>query len=290
MNTNDVYTIEGDDIPRQLKEIPQPPKKLFVWGNLPKEGAKILCIVGSRKYSTYGEQATLQLISGLKGYNICIVSGLAHGIDTIAHKAALDVGLQTIAFPGSGLDPSVLYPKKHRKLSEEIIFNGGGLISEFEMTHPAFSWTFPMRNRLMAGIAESVIIIEAREKSGTLITSRLALDYNKNVGALPGEITSPLSIETNKLIREGATPITCYADILEMLGLQRPEENFVQKELTLELTEKERKIIEFLQIESHTSEQLILKLNCGAQEINGLLSSLEIQGLIKSLGGKFKIN
>ncbi len=289
MNEN-TYTIEGDGIPFQLTQIPQPPKRLFVQGKMPNEGAKILCIVGARKYSSYGEEATRKLILGLKGYNICIVSGLALGIDGIAHRAALDAGLQTIAFPGSGLDRKVLYPSKHKKLANEILYAGGGLISEFEMIHPAFNWTFPMRNRLMAGISEAVIVVEAELLSGSLITTRLALDYNRNVGIVPGQITSKLSDGPHSLIKDGATPVTCSADILEMLGFQRPEGTFVQRELLLDLNEKEKKIIEELQIESLNKDQLVQKFNCSAQEINGLISSLEIQGLIKEVGGKFRIN
>ena len=287
MNNNEIKILKGDEIPFSLTQIPEPPKKLYIKGSLPKQGAKILCIVGSRKHSSYGEQALKQLISGLSGYNICIVSGLAIGIDGIAHRSALDAGLQTIAFPGSGLHDNVLYPKKHSSLADEIVYSGGGLISEYEMTQPAFEWTFPRRNRLMVGISESVIIIEAREKSGTLITSRLALDYNKNVGALPGEITSPLSIETNKLIRDGAIPITCSEDILEMLNINKVEKKPIQKELLLNLSENERKIIGLLQIEPMTSEVLILKTALNAKIVNELLSSLEISGAIKERNNKF---
>jgi len=214
-----IYEICGEQIPFQLTQIPGPPKKLYVMGVLPKPSTKIICIIGSRKYSSYGEEVTKKLISGLKGYDICIVSGLAIGIDGIAHRAAMDAGLTTIAFPGSGLNSDVIYPRQHTDLANDIVLSGGALISEFRPDQHAFRWTFPVRNRLMAGISEALVVIEAGEKSGTLITSRLALDYNKNIGAVPGDIFSPLSIETNKLIRNGATPITCSEDILEILGL-----------------------------------------------------------------------
>lgn len=285
MDNRNVYTIEGKDIPFRLREIPQPPKKLYVKGTLPKPEMKVLCMVGSRKHSSYGEEATKKLISGLIGYNICIVSGLALGIDGIVHKAALDAGLHTIAFPGSGLDKKVLYPFKHQKLADEIVQSGGALISEYEMTHPSFEWTFPQRNRLMAGISEATIIVEAREKSGTLITSRMALDYNRNVGAVPGNITSDLSFGSNELLRLGAVPITSSADVLEILGFNRPDtddgKRVFQKDLMLNLNEKERKIIECLQIEPLTHEQLVLKSGFSAKEINSIISSLELQGFLR---------
>ena len=290
MDNKITYTIEGNDIPFQLAQIPEPPKKLFVQGNLPKNNAKVLCIVGARKYSNYGESVTRMLISGLKGYNICIVSGLAVGIDGIAHRAALDAGLQTIAFPGSGLDPSVLYPRKHRRLAEEIIHTGGGLISEYEMTLPAFEWTFPRRNRLMAGISEATLVVEATKKSGSQITVRLAHDYNRTVGAVPGAITSPLSELPNKLIREGATPITCSKDILEMLGFDIDKTSPIQKELLLSLNDSERKIVELLQIEPLTIDMLIIKTKISIQSINEILSNMEISSIIKERSGRFYLS
>lgn len=290
MNDDEIKILTGDEIPFQLTQIPEPPQKLYIEGKLPNKNSKIVCVVGSRRHSSYGERATRELILGLKGYNICIVSGLAIGIDGIAHRSALDAGLQTIAFPGSGLHDSVLYPEKHKDLAKEILYSGGGLISEYDITMPALEWTFPRRNRLMAGISESVIIIEAKIKSGTLITSRLALDYNKNVGALPGEITSPLSIETNKLIRDGAVPITCSEDILEMLGIKSSESKPLQKELLIGLSSEERVVVELLQIESMTNEFLVLKTGLKPQTINEIVSNLEINGIIKENGGKFRIN
>ncbi len=218
---NDIYTITGSNIPLQLLEIPQPPFKLFVRGSLPKTNSKILCIVGTREYSEYGKDVVHRLISGLEHQNICIVSGLAKGIDGLVHKKALEFGLQTIAFPGSGLDASVLYPKQHIELSRDIIKNGGGLISEFEPTSPARDWTFPMRNRLMAGISDATIVIEAKLPSGSLITTRLAHEYNRDVGAVPGDIRSELSNGPNWLLGNYAAPITCSQDILDLLKISR---------------------------------------------------------------------
>ncbi len=284
-----LYTLEKNEIPFRLQEIPEPPKKLYVQGILPKEDTLMLCVVGARKYSSYGEKACKELILGLKGYNICIVSGLALGIDAIAHRSALEAGLQTIAFPGSGLNEKVLYPTTNKKLADEILYAGGALISEFEMNQEGAHWTFPQRNRLMAGISQATLVIEAELKSGTLITSKLATDYNRDVGAVPGEIFSPLSEGPHMLIRLGATPVTCSNDILEMLGFNRPEDGAIQKELPLGLSNTEKEIIKLLQIEAHTNEQLVIKSNLDARSLNEILSSLEIQGLIEEKDGRFRI-
>jgi len=183
----------------------------------------ILCVVGSRKYSKYGKAVVEKLISGLKGYPVCIVSGLALGIDGFAHQAALDAGLYTIAFPGSGLNPSVIYPSCHARLAEKIIESGGALLSEFEPGQCATPWTFPMRNRLMAGISHGTLVVECCLKSGTLITAKNAADYARDVAAVPGDIFSPLSAGPHMLIGRGAMMVSCADDLLEFLGFARRE-------------------------------------------------------------------
>ncbi|NCU28960.1 MAG: DNA-protecting protein DprA, partial [Candidatus Moranbacteria bacterium] len=181
----DIIKLKPDEFPPQLLEIPQPPKNLYIRGKLPDPDLTYLAIVGSRNYTSYGKDICEKLIKGLKGYPIVIVSGLALGIDSIAHKMALSVGLKTIAFPGSGLSDKAIYPKTNIFLAQEIIENDGCLISEFEPDFISTLYSFPQRNRLMAGMSKAVLIIEAEEKSGTLITARLALDYNKDVLAVP---------------------------------------------------------------------------------------------------------
>ena len=214
--------LEKKDIPASLLEIPQPPKKLYIAGNLPPEDTVYLAVVGSRKNTTYGKDVVKKLISGLKGYPIAIVSGLAVGIDALSHEAALDAGIIAVAFPGSGISEEAFFPPTSLKLAEKIINSGGCIISEFEPDFKAAYYTFPMRNRLVAGISKAALIIEAQEKSGTLITARMALDYNKDVLAVPGPINSEYSKGTNRLIRQGAVPITCSDDILEVLKEKNP--------------------------------------------------------------------
>jgi DNA processing protein len=214
-----IQTIIPEQYFPQLAEIPEPPKTLHMRGSLDRIiGTTLITVVGSRKYSSYGKYACETLIKGLRDYPVTIVSGLAIGIDAIAHQAAIDVGLPTIAFPGSGLHWDVLYPTQHSDLAQRILASGGVLLSEFDHKTRGAPWTFPTRNRLEAGIASMTIVIEAEPKSGTLITSRLATEYNKTVGAVPGPINSPTSVGANWLLKLGAVPITDSSDIVRELG------------------------------------------------------------------------
>ncbi|MDZ4284913.1 MAG: DNA-processing protein DprA, partial [Patescibacteria group bacterium] len=217
-----LYQISEKQFPGNLAEIPDKPKKLYVRGNLPPPDHKLLAVVGSRRYSTYGKQAVEHILGGLAGYPITIISGLAIGIDALAHRSALDHRIHTVAVPGSGLDDSVLYPRQNAALARAILAAGGGLMSEFEPDFRATDWAFPQRNRIMAGMADAVLIIEAALQSGTLITSRLATDYNRDVLAVPGSIFSKNSAGTHLLISLGATPVTCAADVGMALHLASP--------------------------------------------------------------------
>ena len=182
------YELSLDTLPTQFHHIPKLPKQLWCLGEAPSPAHKYVTFVGSRKASEYALQVVEQIIRDMAGFPVVIVSGLAYGIDAAAHRAALAHGLSTIAFPGSGLDRKVLYPHGHHQLAADILLNDGCLISEFKLAQPALPWTFPVRNRLMAGIADIVVIVEAREKSGSLITAREALDYGRHVMIVPGQI------------------------------------------------------------------------------------------------------
>jgi DNA processing protein len=187
-----------------LHEIPEPPLQLWYQGQLPPANLKLLAVVGSRKYTTYGKQVVEHLINGLAGYPVGIVSGLALGIDGIAHEMALKNNLYTLAVPGSGLDKKVLYPQKHKNLAERIVMGGGGLMSELSPMSAAALWTFPKRNRIMAGLCHATILIEAGEKSGTLITARMTVDYNRELLAVPGSIFSKNSYGTHQFLKTRA--------------------------------------------------------------------------------------
>ncbi len=291
---NSPYPIKIDNFPPLLPKINDPPKKLWVrgrvfWNNMPD--LKFLCVVGSRKYSDYGKQVCEKLIEGLSGYHICIVSGLAYGIDSIAHRAAMNAGMKTIAIPGSGLDDNVLYPRQHFTLAQDILNSGGALLSEFDLDFVATPWSFPQRNRIMSGMSHATLIIEAEEKSGTLITAQMAMDYNRDVLVTPGSIFSDGSYGPHLLLRDGATPITSSSDILEALGLKKRGEDLVQThpqntrlnfdEIPVNNCSDEEKIILKMISRSISRDELFCNANISVQKLNTILMMLEINGYIK---------
>lgn len=284
-----ITKITGQEIPTPLREIPQPPKLLYSVGQLPDWQKEIpLCVVGSRKYSAYGRDVVEKIISGLAGYPVVIVSGLALGIDTLAHQLALSNRLKTVAWPGSGLNQNVIYPSTNRRLAEKIVNEGGGLLSEYEPDQVATLYTFPRRNRLMAGLAKATLIIEAGAKSGTLITARLATEYNRDVLAVPGSIFSPNSYGPNWLIKQGATPITSAEDVLMALGLQSNEDKKPNRDLS-GLSPDEMTLVKMLQIEPLDKETLIAQSGLKPSQANITLSMMEIKGLIKETMGEIHL-
>jgi DNA processing protein len=217
-----IDVIHRDVFPKLLLEMPKPPNKLYIRGRLPKDSDICLTVIGSRKGTQYGREVTEMLIGGLSGYPISIVSGLAIGIDSIAHETAIKVGLHTVAFPGSGLSDNCIYPPSSRGLAERILKSGGCLLSEYPPNITAMPWMFPQRNKLMAGMSKVTLLIEAGERSGTLITAQNALDFNRDVLVVPGSIFSPLSVGLHKLMEEGAAPVFNSKDILNSLGFNLP--------------------------------------------------------------------
>ena len=200
----DIQRTSTENISELLGQIPDAPKSLFFKGTPAPKDATFLAVVGSRQYTDYGKRVCEKLIRELAGYNISIVSGLALGIDSIAHKAALDVGLHTIAVPGSGLSSNVLYPSSHRNLAERIVKNGGLLLSELDPETRAAPYTFPKRNRVIIGLSHGVLIIEAKKKSGTMISARLASEYNRDVLTVPHSIYSTKAEGPHYLLKNGA--------------------------------------------------------------------------------------
>lgn len=284
-----INKLPKNKFPKALLEIPQPPENLWVKGEMPSEDLIHLCVVGSRKNTSYGRDCCEKIIAGLKGYPIVIVSGLAMGIDAIAHKKALSVGLKALVFPGSGLSPEAMYPKTNVLLANEILEAGGCLISEFDPDFKATLWSFAKRNRLMAGISKAVLIIEAEERSGTLITARLTTEYNRDLLAVPGSIFSPNSVGTNKLIRQGATPVTCANDVLEALGFEIPKSEEKQAKLFLDLLPEEKMVVDILK-EPLPRDELIRAMKMSVPNANALISVMEIKGLIKEEVGEIKID
>jgi DNA processing protein len=278
--------LELNKIPKRLKEIPDSPRKLYIKGKIPSEDYKWLCVVGSRKYSPYGKQVTEKLIASLRGLPVVIISGLAIGIDSIAHECALENNLLCVGVPGSGLDDKVLYPSLSKRLGQKIIENGGCLLSEFEPIFKATTWSFPKRNRVMAGLADAVLVVEAEIKSGTLITSKLATDYNRQVLTVPGSIFSANSEGPNMLIGLGATPITNSNDLKEALGFDAENKNF--KKDYKDCSEDELFIIEILKTPMDR-DSLIETSKMNISKINSLISVLEIKGIIKEEMGEIRL-
>jgi len=284
-----IRELKKKEFPPQLLEIPQPPEKLYIRGELPGPDTKLLCVVGSRRYTNYGKEVCEKLIAGLRGYDVAIVSGLAIGIDGIAHEAAINTGLKTITVPGSGLGVESLHPVAHVGLAKKILDSGGCMLSEFESNFKATRYSFPQRNRIMAGLSCAVLIIEAETKSGTMITSRMATDYNKDVLTVPGNIFSKTSGGPHLLIRLGATPITKTEELLLALGFENKDS--IPRNLELEYSEcspEEKKVIELLR-EPLEKDALFRSLNMPIGEANAVLSVMELKGLIKETLGEIHL-
>ncbi|MEK9154119.1 MAG: DNA-processing protein DprA [Patescibacteria group bacterium] len=275
---DELKLLSPPEFPPLLREIPGAPKKLYLRGKMPSFDCAWLCIVGSRAITNYGRQACRHLIEGLRGYPIIIVSGLAYGVDAEAHKAALEAGLPAVAVPGSGLGWEVLYPRANVGLAKEILKAGGALISEFEPDTAAADWTFPKRNRIMAGLCRATLIIEARELSGSLITARLTVEYNRELLVVPGSIFSEESRGTHQFLRLGATAITSSEDILVALGIKKREgENLTS--LRADLSDEEIRVIEIIRAPI-SRDELVQALDLPITEASILLSTMEIKGLI----------
>ncbi len=280
-----VRKVPRAELPLCLQEIPDPPTHLYIEGGLPShEEYMYLAVVGSRRYSSYGKEACEKLIMGLAGKPVVIVSGLALGIDSIAHKAALAAGLKTVSIPGSGLDRSVIAPSSHRRLADEIMEAGGTLVSELEPLVHATPFTFPARNRIMAGLSRAILVVEAHERSGTLITARLAMEYNRDVLVVPGSIFSMNSVGGHRLIRNGAIPVSSSDEILDALDLLPGE----TKKIRTETLSPHEEIIFKLLSEPLARDLVLEGSGLPAADTNVVLMTMELKGLIKEVGGEFQ--
>ncbi|MDP1689831.1 MAG: DNA-processing protein DprA [bacterium] len=286
----EIRELERTEWPAQLLEIPQQPKRLWVRGSLPPAGTKLLAVVGSRAMTRYGQEACEKLITGLAGYPISIVSGLALGTDACAHRAALAAGLHTIAIPGSGLDDSAISPRTNFALAKDILAAGGALISEQEPMHKPWLAEFPSRNRLMVGLSDAVLIIEGGQKSGTLITARLAGEYNRDLLAIPHRIGDPHAFGPHLFIRLGAALVAEPMHILETLHIPPRETGATIAPTDLEDAELE--IWSMLE-EPKTRDEILRSTSSrqaalGAGEALTALVALELRGLIKEEFGAWR--
>lgn len=268
-------------VPAVLTQIPSPPKQLFHEGAALDELLKRprVAIVGSRNVSTYGRQTTLKLARELAEQGIVIVSGLALGVDGLAHQAALEAGGQAIAVLPGPLE--IIAPAQHRQLARQILDQGGALVSEYQPGSVAFKQNFIARNRLVAGLAQAILITEAAEKSGSLHTARFALEQGKDVLAVPGNISSSVSVGTNNLIKAGATVVTSYSDVLHALRL---EDHQTKAKDVRGRNAHEQRVLDLLMAGINDGEALLVGSELSTTEFNQTLTMLELGGKVRSLG------
>jgi DNA processing protein len=282
-----ILTIADDAYPEYLREITDPPVVLYYAGDLDILRLPAVAIVGSRKPTPYGRAVAERLAADLAGRGLAIVSGLARGVDSISHWGALKDG-KTVAVLGSGLD--VVYPRENKRLLEKIM-ESGLVLSEYALKSQPLAHHFPLRNRIISGLALAVIVVEAAEKSGSLITARLGLEFNREVMAVPGNITSTLSKGANLLIKTGAKLVETWEDVVEELPVSIQEEiidpgTAREKDLS-ELKPQERRIYDFLHPDTLTHVDTLVEWSgLSVSEILSHLLSLELKGLIAQSPGK----
>lgn len=268
--------------PPLLREIDYAPPVLYVRGTLTEADQFALAVVGTRNLSTYGQQVTERIVTELAKGQVTVVSGLAHGIDTVAHKAALDAGGRTLAVMASGLD--IIYPAENLGLARRIVESGqGALLSEFPLGVKPEAGNFPARNRIISGLSLGVLVVEAPEKSGALITARRALEQGRDVFAVPGSILSSRSAGVNKLIQDGARPVMDVKDILDALNLfMIPQQ--VEMQAILPDNAEERMLLALLSHDPRHIDELIRESGLPTMTVTATLTIMELKGMIRQMG------
>ncbi|MDO8499921.1 MAG: DNA-processing protein DprA [bacterium] len=275
-------SIDDPHYPALLAQINDPPFVLFMRGHLPPTPGHSLAVVGTRRCTAYGRTMCEKIVTGVVKQGITIVSGLALGIDGAAHAATLKNNGITLAVLGSGIDRQNVYPAAHKFLGESIIQNGGALLSEYPPGFLPTKYSFPARNRIIAGLSHGTLVVEAPVASGALITARCALDYNRDVLAIPHPATSILGEGCNKLLKMGAKLVTDYEDVLEAFNLQAVA--FASTPIVVELDPAEKSIFTTITEEPKHIDQIIRETGLASGIINGKLAVLELRGLVKNLG------
>lgn len=287
LEKENIYTVSlgQDSYPALLGQINDPPHTLFVRGTLPPTNQPTLGVVGTRRFTSYGKIVCEDLVTSLASQGIGIVSGLALGIDGIAHTAALEAQGTTVAVLGTGINKSCIFPSAHKPLAEKIIAQGGAVVSEYPIDFAPTQYSFPARNRIIAGLSLGTLVIEAPIKSGALITARCAVDYNREVMCVPHAITSPTGAGPNNLIKFGAKMVTEPNDILEALNLQEIKQIIPVKPEKIDLGTPEGKILNCLTKEAKNINEIILETKIDSAAMSATLAIMEIKGQIKNLGG-----
>jgi DNA processing protein len=284
--------LKDDDYPKRLLHCYDPPTLLFYRGNTDLNNTKVISIIGTRNNTDYGKQITESLVQGLAELNVLVVSGLAFGIDAIAHKTANTNKLPTVGVLAHGLD--TIYPLQHKALAKEILLNGG-LLTEFVSNTKPDKHNFPRRNRIVAGMADATIVIETQVKGGSMITAELAYNYNRDLFAVPGKTTDTKSSGCLKLIQQNkAILFSDVSQLLQVMGWEEKAKSKTKKtrELFIDLSEEERVIVELLKDrESVHIDELYLKSSLSSSTVAGVILNLELQNVIGSMPGKlYRLN
>ena len=272
-----VLNTDDKNYPELLKSIDKPPEKLNYKGDFQSVFLEnTLAVVGSRKMTSYGKMVTEKLVREVSSCGITIVSGFMYGVDALAHQTAIENNGKTIGVLPCGVD--VIHPAYQKKLYQQLLRNGF-FVSEYDDNMPPERWTYPKRNRITIGLSQATLVIEAAEKSGSIISAELAKKYNRKLFAVPGSVFSETSAGTNKLLKEGATPVTCAQDILSFFD---KEEGTLFEEM--ELSPEESEIMEILKQSPHETDEIVRKTKKPATVVGETLSSLEMKGVIKKEG------
>ena len=276
-----ILTWQDEAYPQRLKEIDQPPPVLYLRGDYLPDDLFAVAIVGTRRVTAYGRQITEELSSFLAGHGITIVSGLARGVDAIAHQTALKSGGRTLAVLGSGVDK--IYPPEHRGLAEKMMEHGA-VMSDYAPGTPPDAANFPPRNRIISGLSLAVVVIEAGETSGALITAEFAAEQGREVFAVPGSILAPQSKGTNKLIQNGALPLLSVNDLMQALDLTRMGEQKTARR-AIPSDETEARLMKVLGEEPLHVDEIRNQAGLPIEKVSATLALMELKGMVRQVGG-----
>ena len=276
-----ILTWEDVSYPQRLKEIEQPPPVLYVRGEYVPDDLFAVAIVGTRRVTPYGRQITEELAAHLAGNGITVVSGLARGVDAIAHQSSLKAGGRTIGVLGSGVDK--IYPPEHRQLAEQMV-GSGAIISDYAPGTPPDASNFPPRNRIISGLSLAVVVIEAGETSGALITAEFAAEQGREVFAVPGSILAPQSKGTNKLIQRGALPLLSINDLMQALDLRRMDDHKIARKI-IPSDETETRLMNVLGTQPLHVDEIRSQTELPIEKVSATLALMELKGMVRQVGG-----
>ncbi|MBN2118711.1 MAG: DNA-processing protein DprA [Anaerolineales bacterium] len=276
-----ILTWEDEAYPQRLKEIEQPPPVLYLRGEYLPDDLFAVAIVGTRRVTAYGRQITEELSSFLAANGITVISGLARGVDSIAHQTALRAGGRTIAVLGSGVDK--IYPPEHRALAEQMLARGA-ILSDYAPGTPPDASNFPPRNRIISGLSLAVVVVEAGETSGALITAEFAAEQGREVFAVPGSILAPQSKGTNKLIQNGALPLLSVDDLMQALDLTRVGEHKAARKI-IPTDETEARLLSVLGAEPLHVDEIRNQTELPIEKVSAALALMELKGMVRQVGG-----